>query len=57
MIGTAHLDLVELFKTLKKIKFPADGSMSIEYESNPQNPVDDVKQCLVAAAEAIKKAG
>jgi inosose dehydratase len=57
VIGTAHLDLVELFKTLKKIKFPADGSMSIEYESNPQNPVDDVKQCLVAAAEAIKKAG
>lgn len=57
VIGTAHLDLVALFKTLRKIKFPADGSMSLEYESNPQNPIDDVKQCLTAAAEAIGKAG
>jgi sugar phosphate isomerase/epimerase len=55
VIGTAHLDLVGLFKTLRKIKFPADGSMSLEYESNPQNPIDDVKQCLTAAAEAIAK--
>ncbi|RIK83787.1 MAG: xylose isomerase [Planctomycetota bacterium] len=57
VIGTAHLDLVALFKTLRKIEFPADGSMSLEYESNPQNPIDDVKQCLTAAAEAIGKAG
>lgn len=55
VIGTAHLDLVGLFKTLRKIKFPADGSMSLEYESNPQNPIDDVKQCLTAAAAAIAK--
>jgi inosose dehydratase len=55
VIGTAHLDLVDLFKTLRKIKFPSDGSMSLEYESNPQNPIDDVKQCLTAAAEAIAK--
>lgn len=56
VIGSAHLDLVGLFKTLKKIKFPADGSISLEYESNPNNPIDDVKQCLVAAREAIAKA-
>jgi sugar phosphate isomerase/epimerase len=57
VVGTANLDLVGLFKTLRKIKFPADGSLSLEYESNPQNPIDDVKQCLTAAAEAIGKSG
>lgn len=56
VIGTAHLDLVGLFKTLNKIKFPADGSISLEYESNPNNPIDDVKECLVAARKAIAKA-
>ena len=56
VIGTAHLDLVGLFQGLKKVGFPADGSISLEYESNPANPIDDVTQCLAAAKEAIKKA-
>ena len=56
VIGTGHLDLVALFKTLKEIKFPADGSLSLEYEANPDNPIDDMKQCLVAARDAIAKA-
>jgi sugar phosphate isomerase/epimerase len=57
IIGSGHLDLVELFKTLRKIKFPADGAMSLEYEANPQNPIDDVSKCLAKAAEAIAKIG
>lgn len=56
VIGTAHLDLVGLFKKLREIKFPADGSLSLEYESSPDNPIDDVKQCLTAARAAIAKA-
>lgn len=56
IIGTSFLDLVGLFRTLKEIQFPADGSISLEYESNPKNPIDDVKQCLQAAADAIAKA-
>lgn len=56
IIGTSFLDLVGLFRTLKEIDFPADGSISLEYESNPQNPIDDVKQCLQAASAAIAKA-
>lgn len=57
VIGTGHLDLVELFTTLKQVKFPADGSLSLEYEANPDNPIDDMKQCLVAAKQAIAKIG
>ncbi|MBI1902214.1 MAG: sugar phosphate isomerase/epimerase [Planctomycetia bacterium] len=56
IIGKGHLDVVGVFKALKEIKFPADGSLSMEYESNPDNPVEDVRQCLAIAAEAIGKA-
>jgi len=56
VIGSKFLDLVSLFKAMKEVKFPADGSISLEYESNPQNPIDDVKQCLAAASAAIEKA-
>ena len=55
VIGTGHLDVVELFRALRTIKFPADGSLSLEYEANPDNPIDDMKQCLEVAREAIAK--
>ncbi len=55
VIGTGHLDVHGLFKALKDIKFPADGSMSLEYEANPDNPIDDMKQCLSVAREALQK--
>ena len=55
VIGKANLDVVGLFRALKKIKFPADGSLSLEYEANPSNPIDDMKQCLEVAREAIAK--
>ena len=57
IIGTGFLDLVALFKTLKEVGFPADGSVSLEYEANPDNPIDDIQQCLTAAEEAIAKTG
>ncbi len=56
IIGKGFLDVVALFKTLKKIDFPTDGSISLEYEANPDNPIDDIAQCLVVAEEAIAKA-
>ena len=55
VIGTGHLDVVGLFKATKKIGFPADGSMSLEYEANPKNPIDEMKQCLEVAKKAIAK--
>jgi inosose dehydratase len=56
VIGTGHLDVLALFRALREIKFPADGSLSLEYESNPNNPIDDVKESLIAAKDAIAKA-
>lgn len=55
IIGSGHLDVVGLFQALKKAVFPADGSISLEYEANPDNPIDDMKQCLLVAQEAIAK--
>lgn len=56
VIGKANLDVVGVFKALKKVGFPADGGLSLEYEANPDNPLDDMKQCLAVAREAIAKA-
>jgi sugar phosphate isomerase/epimerase len=55
VIGKGHLDVVGLFKALRQVKFPADGALSLEYEANPANPIDDMKACLEVAKEAIAK--
>jgi inosose dehydratase len=55
VIGKGHLDVVGLFKALRQIKFPADGALSLEYEANPDNPIDDMKACLAVVKEAIVK--
>ena len=56
VIGKGFLDVAELFKALKEINFPTDGAISLEYESNPDNPIDDIQQCVNVAVEAIAKA-
>jgi sugar phosphate isomerase/epimerase len=55
VIGKGHLDVEGLFRGLKTIGFPRDGSISIEYESNPDNPVADIGECLTVARGAIRK--
>lgn len=56
ILGKAHLDVVGLFKALKTTQFPADGALSLEYEENPANPIDDMKACMEVVKEAIAKA-
>jgi inosose dehydratase len=55
VLGKGHLDVVSLFKALRQIKFPADGALSLEYEANRDNPIDDLKACLTVVKEAIAK--
>ncbi len=57
VIGKANLDVVGLFRALRDTRFPADGALSLEYEANPDNPIDDMKQCLVVAQQAIAQLG
>ena len=56
ILGKGHLDVEEVFLALRKVNFPPDGSLSLEYEENPDNPIADVKQCLSVAADAAQKA-
>jgi sugar phosphate isomerase/epimerase len=53
ILGQGDLDVVGCLKALKKLKF--EHCMSFEYEENEQNPMADIKQCLAAVREGIKK--
>lgn len=55
VLGTAYLDVPALFAAMHAAGFPADGSLSIEYESNPDNPIDDIEQCLGVVEQATQK--
>jgi sugar phosphate isomerase/epimerase len=55
ILGKGHLDLVGVYKALRKVNFPADGAFSLEYEENPGNPIPDVKECIAAARDAEGK--
>jgi inosose dehydratase len=55
ILGKGHLDLVSLFKTLRQLNFPPDGALSLEYEANPENPLDDLKACLATTKDAIAR--
>jgi sugar phosphate isomerase/epimerase len=56
VLGKGMLDLEGTFKALKKVEFPNDACLAIEYEERPLGPTEDLKQCLAAAQEAAKKA-
>jgi sugar phosphate isomerase/epimerase len=56
ILGKGHLDVVGVFRALRKVNFPADGCLSLEYEENPQDPLPDVKECLAVASEGAMKA-
>jgi sugar phosphate isomerase/epimerase len=56
ILGKGHLDVTAVFKALKKVRFPADGALSLEYEENAANPIADIKQCLAIAAAGAQKA-
>jgi len=55
ILGKGHMDVPAVMEALAAVHFPADGALSIEYEENPQNPLDDIRQCAEAARAAIAK--
>jgi inosose dehydratase len=56
ILGKGRLDVLEVFKALKKVEFPADGALSIEYEEHADNPMPDLRECVAIAREAELKA-
>jgi inosose dehydratase len=55
ILGKGHLNCLEVFQALEKVNFPSDGALSLEYEENMSNPLDDIRQCVVVAREALAK--
>jgi sugar phosphate isomerase/epimerase len=53
ILGRGHLDVPAVFAALEQAKFPADGAMSLEYEEKPENPLDDIRQCVEVARKAM----
>lgn len=56
ILGKGLLDIADVFQALKKAGLPNDACLSLEYEESPNDPTEDLKQCLAAAQEAAKKA-
>lgn len=56
ILGKGVMDVAAVFKALRKIKFPADGALSLEYEENPKDPIAEIQECLKAAREGAAKA-
>ena len=53
IVGEGVLDLVGMFRALRDIGF--SGPISLEYESEPDNPLPAISQCLVAVRDALKQ--
>jgi len=55
VFGKGALDVESVLKALKEVGFK--GSISIEYESHPNDPSAEVKECLAVLEMAAKKVG
>jgi len=56
ILGKGRLDVAAVFRALRRTRFPADGALSLEYEENPKDPMDEIRACLQAAAEGARQA-
>lgn len=52
VLGEGIVDLTGIFRALREIELPADATISLEYESNPFMPYDDLARALDHAATA-----
>ncbi len=55
ILGKGHLDVPAVMAALVQTGFPKNGALSLEYEENPQNPLDDIRQCYAVASDALAK--
>lgn len=56
ILGKGLIDVPAVMKALVDTGFPADGSLSLEYEENAGNPLADLKECVAAARAALDQA-
>ena len=55
ILGQGHLDVEGVFLALKATGFPKNGAISLEYEENPKDPIEEIRQCVTIAKKAMRK--
>jgi inosose dehydratase len=55
VIGDGVLDVEGFFRVLKEVRFPADGALSLEYELDPEDPMEGIRLGLRRASEAATR--
>ena len=53
ILGKGHLNCAEVFDAMQQVGFPAGGALSLEYEEHPEDPIDDIRQCVAVAKSAL----
>ena len=53
--GRGVLNVPEVLRALREVKF--QGTISIEYEANPNNPSPDMQACIDVFKESVRKLG
>ena len=53
ILGQGHLDVPAVFAALDQVGFPEDGALSLEYEKNLDSPLNDLRQCVAIARNAM----
>lgn len=53
ILGKGHLDVKGVFDALRLTQFPSNGAISLEYEENPKDPIDDIRQCVAVAKASM----
>ncbi len=56
ILGKGHLDVEGVFLALRAVNFPENGAISLEYEEHPDNPLEEIRQCVSVAKAAMAKA-
>lgn len=53
ILGKGHLDVKGVFDSLRMVDFPVNGAISLEYEENPKDPIEEIRQCVAVARVAM----
>jgi sugar phosphate isomerase/epimerase len=54
ILGDGVLDVAGVFRALRDVGLPADAALSLEYEANPEAPLEDVRVSLAVADAAAR---
>ncbi len=53
ILGQGFIDAPAVMTALVQVGFPKDGALSIEYEKNRENPLNDIRECVRVMKEAM----